>query len=642
MRTIRRLYVYLVTLISLELVVWGLVNLLQTSLSPAPASARNLLASGLSLVLVGLPIFVLHGWLAQREARRDLEEQASRVRALFHYAARLVLLVPVIFQLFDQLRSWLEGLFGVPEWGARYPGATLLDRLIAMAVNLAAWYLLERLLRSDWRAAQETEALVEVRRLSRYIWMLLGLSLLVAGVLQVLLYVLNPVYDQVLSRQAGLGLLANGLTLLLLGLPLWVYCWRVIQQTCDLPGERPSLLRLVVFYALCMGAALSVLFSVQFACYAGFSLWLEGRFAVRDLLAETYQPLAFGLVLGGVWAYFGRQLHREWSLEPDDLRRAGLRRLYYYPLALAGNAAVFSGAWQLLGMVVELGVAPGSWGTGLRRELSGALSWLVTGLPFWLGHWPRMHWEARQREDAGDHARRSILRKSYLYLAVFLSVVALMSAAGFLFYQLINAALGNASPDLALEAWQQVRTLGLVAIWLAYHLGALRADGRLALAALGRRQAAFGVLVFLPGQPDLAAGLRAALARQLPLLPVIFIEETSALAGRASDDFHLLVLPAALALDPPAELAGWLAGYAGQRLLLPLPAEGWAWAGVSVRSTREWVLETLRVLRTLSEGQLVRPAPLLNPWALAGWVLGGLFAAVLSFSFLMSFFFGLR
>ena len=61
MRTVRRLYFYLVTFISLEAMLWGH--------DPAGAHIHrvfpgqvgtNLLARGLSLVLVGLPVFWLH------------------------------------------------------------------------------------------------------------------------------------------------------------------------------------------------------------------------------------------------------------------------------------------------------------------------------------------------------------------------------------------------------------------------------------------------------------------------------------------------------------------------------------------------------------------------------------------------------
>ena len=95
MRNVRRLYFYLVTFISLEMVIWGAVSLAQTVLNAPVTGIANNLASGLSLVLVGMPIFLLHGAVVQRDARRDPEERANRLRAIFFFGVRLATRSPV-------------------------------------------------------------------------------------------------------------------------------------------------------------------------------------------------------------------------------------------------------------------------------------------------------------------------------------------------------------------------------------------------------------------------------------------------------------------------------------------------------------------------------------------------------------------
>src|SRR5258705_13961668 len=107
MRSIRRLYFYLVALISLEVVIWGLINLLSTifaenSLFPG----ADTIAQALALLLVGMPIFVFHWLLAQRLAAGDEEERSAIIRALFLYTVLLLTLIPVvqnILALFDRL-----------------------------------------------------------------------------------------------------------------------------------------------------------------------------------------------------------------------------------------------------------------------------------------------------------------------------------------------------------------------------------------------------------------------------------------------------------------------------------------------------------------------------------------------------------
>ncbi len=635
MRTVRRLYVYLVILISLELIVWGLINLLQNSLSASPAAATNLLASGLSLVLVGVPFFLLHGWIAQREARRDPEEQNSRLRALFHYAVRLALLSPVVLDLYSLIKEPLQTLFGIlPVVGYNAP-PTPTDRLIAVVINVAVWVIFERLLRTDWAVITSPEAYVEVRRLSRYIWMLYGLGLAVPGVIQILQYLLDPISAQAFGRPAGLAQLVSGLALTVVGVPLWIFWWEVIERTRDLPAERPSTLRWVVLYLLSLMSALVALFAAQSVLQSLVQILLGELLAPADFFSQISQPLSLAVVFAVLWAYYSRQVHLEWAREPDDLRRAGLRRLYHYPLALAGNAAVFAGIWQVSGQIVENLVTASIWDNIPRMVLAGGIAWLLVGAAYWLTHWPVMQAEARRVDSSGDHARRSVLRKSYLYLAVFLTVVGLMSSAGVLFYRLINALLGNPGIDLTLESWQQVRTLVLLAVWLAYHQAVLRADGRLALRTLTDRLAAFSILILQSGDDPFYASLNEALSRQAPGLPVTVRLLSQGLPEAGSP--QALVLPASLALEPSPELRAWLDGYTGRRVVLPLPVAGWEWAGLPERSARDLAQDTALLLRQMAEGQAFHAGTPANPWVIAGYVLGGLFVLILALIFFSVF-----
>ena len=98
MRTVRRLYFYVVALVSLEVVVWGVIGLGRTliNLNLVVGSPVSQLAGSLALVLVGLPVFLIHWLIAQREALKDPEERATRVRALFLYGVLIGTLVPIV------------------------------------------------------------------------------------------------------------------------------------------------------------------------------------------------------------------------------------------------------------------------------------------------------------------------------------------------------------------------------------------------------------------------------------------------------------------------------------------------------------------------------------------------------------------
>ena len=95
MKTIRRIYFYAVALISLEVVLWGMIGLARSIFSNSVGSGVAQLAQALALILVGVPVFGIHWWAAQRSANKDEEEHSSAVRALFLYSALLGLLIPL-------------------------------------------------------------------------------------------------------------------------------------------------------------------------------------------------------------------------------------------------------------------------------------------------------------------------------------------------------------------------------------------------------------------------------------------------------------------------------------------------------------------------------------------------------------------
>ena len=57
--------------------------------------------------------------------------------------------------------------------------------------------------------------------------------------------------------------------------------------------------------------------------------------------------------------------------------------------------------------------------------------------------WRPMQAEALADGDVGEHARRSTIRRVYLYLALFAGVIGGMASAVGLVYQLVNALLSN-------------------------------------------------------------------------------------------------------------------------------------------------------------------------------------------------------
>src|SRR5574342_660159 len=99
MKSIRRLYFYLVAIISIEVVLWGTISLLRSIVDKTISGGADALARALALILVGLPIFLIHWLWAQRVSAREEEEKTASLRALFLYAILLGTLVPVVQNL---------------------------------------------------------------------------------------------------------------------------------------------------------------------------------------------------------------------------------------------------------------------------------------------------------------------------------------------------------------------------------------------------------------------------------------------------------------------------------------------------------------------------------------------------------------
>ncbi len=201
-----------------------------------------------------------------------------------------------------------------------------------------------------------------------------------------------------------------------------------------------------------------------------------------------------------------------------------------------------------------------------------------------------------------------------------------MAVAGDLLYNLFSHLLGSPVPDLDWVAANRVQILVVIAVFLVYHLACLRRDGRIAQQALGEKHAAFSTLVLVEAEEEFATELTQAVQRQSPRLPLRFHRLDEALLPEQTAGVRAVVLPSGAALQPPEGLHVWLESFNGLRLILPQPQEGVVWLGIGRKPARELAHETAAALRQMAEGEALRAGLPGSPWAVAGYILGGLFA----------------
>jgi hypothetical protein len=100
-----------------------------------------------------------------------------------------------------------------------------------------------RVLGLEWPHLPSTENFADVRRLYRYIWVVYGLLMTLFGAQQILRYIFFVPTG--LLGEITRETLVNGLSLLLIGTPIWVYAWGVVQRSLSDEAERDSNLRLL-------------------------------------------------------------------------------------------------------------------------------------------------------------------------------------------------------------------------------------------------------------------------------------------------------------------------------------------------------------------------------------------------------------
>ena len=131
MDNIRRTYVSLVSLISLQVVAWALIWLVRDLLPPGRSASIEDTALQIALIVIGLPIYLVHWLWAQRLAKRDPEESASILRCLYLYAVLAIAVAAFAanaVDLLDQLLRLATSPFGpspgrslaVPAFVRRY------------------------------------------------------------------------------------------------------------------------------------------------------------------------------------------------------------------------------------------------------------------------------------------------------------------------------------------------------------------------------------------------------------------------------------------------------------------------------------------------------------------------------------------
>ena len=393
--SLRRALQYAGLFASLTAASIGVGNLLTAAFTRA-AIAGDLteqVALGLSLTLVGGPVWLLLWRSVQANLRRDPTERASGGWGLYLVAVMTGSLIVAVVNLVRlgtmllQVEAFTPGplaaaLVALPVWGAhlwlqRHPALSPTSRLPALGVLAGST---------------------------------VGLVTLAVGVGTILGTTLDAFYgllpDATMVGGDTTPLLV-GVVVAVVAAPVWWWHW--LHQ--GVRASRDTLWHAYVLLVAILGGLVTAVTAAGIVL--GTSLqWLIGEPAAARATAHFLSvptATAAGLVGVSIWRYHRTVL---------DAAAAGLRtepeRVYNYLAAGVGLVTGAAGATIAVAAAIQV-LVPGTLAiaAGGRNTLATALTLLIVGVPVWWAFWHRVQ---RHVAEEVEGERSSPSRRVYLFL----------------------------------------------------------------------------------------------------------------------------------------------------------------------------------------------------------------------------------
>jgi hypothetical protein len=631
---VRRWYIYLVSAISLQAVTWAIISLL-----------RNLFIIGIdplavafqmAVVIVGLPVFLVHWLWGQRLIGKEVEERGATLRRLYLYGMMAAFLGPIVANVFNLIRRLLGGTSTYDEYLYRQLPLvdTIFYHLLALVVLAVLWFYHQRIVTEDSRVIPEMGGSATVRRLYVLGFSAAGLTMTTSAIINLIRWIMLQFGDSVI-RRGDLGVvLADEIARLIIGVPLWIIFWRWAGRLFDGPSdeERASALRKFYLYGSVFIGALGAVANVT-----GILAGVFRRALSLPQEGTSQQPLPVIIGMGMLWAYHAIALREDTKQAAEAPRQAGVRRLYLYLITAIGLSALLIGLSGDINVIIRaLGK---DFGTSLREEFAWFTAAIIAGLPLWIIPWRQVQVAAEDSSLAGDDARRSLVRKIYLYFFLFVATMTVLSSAVYIIFRVLSMLLGE-DPLMFAELGQAISfSLIAVGVWL-YHGRALRGDRRISLSEQASSIAALRVTIVDVNEGSFGQAVIDELKREIPDIKPKLISLNPEVvegveAGSSQETITAQLAEAGLIVGPwmiaipggskgvvSASIARAVTDSPARKLLVPLRIEGWEWAGVEPWGTEALIRHIVRAVKQIATGEVVKPARPMSLGTVIGIIIG--------------------
>ena len=506
MQTARRLYMYLMSGVSLGVLLVGLSSLLTVTLHAAgigrgelaggTTGDREQLSLAIALIVVGLIVWTIHWLLVERSLRGNQpgreQERRSAVRALYLTVVLTVLLAIGAVAGMQLLQAMVRRLLGAADGGSFVFAQDSGSSLATLLVTGMAWTYHAAIRRRDLGGSAIDGAATWIPRVYLYGAALLGLVLTAISIGTLLVAALASATgdaavfgDADFRRRAVADAVAGVIGWGVVFVGHWWYANGLIHDpSWRGASERAARLRLA-YYAAVIGAsaiAVVVLGSQSLSSAIRIALGTEEAAVQREAVLAIGGPAISLIPWIAAWWLHLRWLRGE-ALASDDEGRIGtIDRLDAAVASLVGLATTSFGVGGLLTLVFD-GLLGGNRLSGqlYRSELATYLGAGLIGSVIWLWHWARL--QRRSATSPGAEAG-STLRRAYLLIIVAAAVITSLGSAAYLLYRLVSAILGVEQFDnVASSVAPALASLATAAVLAIYHSLVLRRDQALRGAA---------------------------------------------------------------------------------------------------------------------------------------------------------------
>jgi hypothetical protein len=267
------------------------------------------------------------------------------------------------------------------------------------------------------------------------------------------------------------------ISVLVIATPIYIGHWLWQQRKCaDDEEERGMLERRIYLYAVLGGAVALVAANALHLLQ-----WALGVDAAdsRVIDISAWRAILFYLIpmaiATGAGLYHAGLLRQDQEAFPDTGVRGSVHRLYLYLFSAAGLTMVFIAMVELIRWLLSFAGETIFLATELGVDVVAAIPVAVVGLALWLTYWT----SAQHLFRTGRiEETNSILRKFYLYVAIFIGVGGAVSAAALILAGILRAWLGlDPSGDIREPS---ALVLAFVLLWF-YHSQVLNDDARAAV-----------------------------------------------------------------------------------------------------------------------------------------------------------------